>query len=319
MTTVQVLGPSASTDDSLPTDVAQLCVISRQQRQCFAARIGTSAFLWHAGRKWSEGCVRGGVEDEEPRELRVRAMAVDHEGGLLLAAEEGGIFRTPGPLAAARQLPIPAASFVQLACGGSHCLALTQAGVVWSWGGGSSGQLGHGDGETTPTPKRLDLQPEGPAELPGRGPSRGPSHPPTPVASFRRLRKLEVMRARGVAAGRAHSAVVTVRGALYVFGAGGDGQLGLGLTTRADGLGSSLPLALDPLRRPHWTPTLLGPPPPTVVEGAAKAAKTAVAAAAAAAAATSLPTAAWQRARAFRAGRRRLETVSVTTRSWGRR
>ena len=53
-------------------------------------------------------------------ELRVTAMAVDHEGGLLLAAEEGGIFRTPGPLAAARQLPIPAANFVQLACGGPN-------------------------------------------------------------------------------------------------------------------------------------------------------------------------------------------------------
>jgi len=116
MTTVQLLGPSTSTNDSLPTDVAQLCVLSRQQRQCFAARIGTAAYLWHAGRKWSDGCVHG----DEPGELRVTAMAVDHEGGLLLASEEGGIFRTPGPLAAARQLPIPAAKFVQLACGGPN-------------------------------------------------------------------------------------------------------------------------------------------------------------------------------------------------------
>ena len=45
MTTVQLLGPSACTDDSLPTDVAQLCVLSRQQRQCFAARIGTAAYV----------------------------------------------------------------------------------------------------------------------------------------------------------------------------------------------------------------------------------------------------------------------------------
>lgn len=78
------------------------------------------------------------------------------------------------------------------------------------------------------------------------------------------------MRACGVAAGRAHSMVVTVRGALYVFGAGGDGQLGLGLTTRADELGSCLPTALDPMRRPHWTPTLLlGPPPLNAAAAAA--------------------------------------------------
>ena len=72
MTTVQLLGHE-SNDESLPTDVTQLCVVSRQQRQCFAARIGTAAFLWHAGSKWREGCVRCGVEDEKPRELPVRA------------------------------------------------------------------------------------------------------------------------------------------------------------------------------------------------------------------------------------------------------
>ena len=72
MTTVQLLGPSASTDDSLPTDVAQLCVLSRQQRQCFAARIGTAAYLWHAGRKWSDGRVRG----DDPGELRPSSLGI---------------------------------------------------------------------------------------------------------------------------------------------------------------------------------------------------------------------------------------------------
>ncbi len=29
-------------------------------------------------------------------------------------------------------------------CGKEHCLLLTEHGQVWSWGGGSRGQLGHG-------------------------------------------------------------------------------------------------------------------------------------------------------------------------------
>ena len=31
-----------------------------------------------------------------------------------------------------------------IACGKEHCLLLTEHGQVWSWGGGSRGQLGHG-------------------------------------------------------------------------------------------------------------------------------------------------------------------------------
>jgi len=31
-----------------------------------------------------------------------------------------------------------------VACGKEHCLLLTEHGQVWSWGGGSRGQLGHG-------------------------------------------------------------------------------------------------------------------------------------------------------------------------------
>jgi alpha-tubulin suppressor-like RCC1 family protein len=36
-------------------------------------------------------------------------------------------------------------SISMLACGGAHVIALTSGGKVFTWGRGSSGQLGHGD------------------------------------------------------------------------------------------------------------------------------------------------------------------------------
>ena len=37
-----------------------------------------------------------------------------------------------------------------------HSLALTADGVVWSWGGGSSGRLGHGDTQDQLLPKKIE-------------------------------------------------------------------------------------------------------------------------------------------------------------------
>ncbi len=244
MTTAQTFGASASSD-SLPKDVAQLSVRSTDAHRHLAARIGTGAFLWQQSQPFSseQHRIHGVVDGEEPHELSVRTMAIDHEGGLLLAAEECGLWLTSGPLAVACQLPTPpAVSFVQLACGGSHCLALAQGGVAWSWGRGSSGQLGHGDGTDRQQPQAVELQPEQAA------------------AQFRRP---EVVKVSAIAAGQAHSAFATAGGELLVCGAGGDGQLGLGQTAGAAAVG------LDPSRRPRWSPTPLGPPQSTVVSAAA--------------------------------------------------
>ncbi len=41
----------------------------------------------------------------------------------------------------------------RIACGSKHSLALTDAFEVFSWGLGSSGQLGHGDAPTIPSPQ----------------------------------------------------------------------------------------------------------------------------------------------------------------------
>ena len=43
-----------------------------------------------------------------------------------------------------------------LSAGAYHSLALTADGAVWSWGGGGSGKLGHGDEQRQLLPKKVE-------------------------------------------------------------------------------------------------------------------------------------------------------------------
>jgi len=90
----------------------------------------------------------------------------------------------------------------QCAVGAHHFLAVDRAGSVWSWGRNTHGQLGVGS------------------------PSRGTAHAPP-----RRIRSLR--RAVAVAAGHFHSLVLDADGAVFAFGLGADGRLGLGHSLNA--------------------------------------------------------------------------------------
>ncbi|KAF3333961.1 RCC1 and BTB domain-containing protein 1-like protein [Carex littledalei] len=88
---------------------------------------------------------------------------------------------------------------VQVACGEYHTAAISDSGEVYTWGLGSMGQLGHcslqsGDKELIP----------------------------------RRVVSLEGTPIREVTCGGVHTCAVTERGALYAWGGGHVGQLGLG-------------------------------------------------------------------------------------------
>ncbi|KAJ4823257.1 hypothetical protein Tsubulata_042381 [Turnera subulata] len=83
-----------------------------------------------------------------------------------------------------------------LACGGAHVLALTSCGRVFSWGRGTSGQLGHGEMVS--------------------------SIHPNPVIS------LETLCITQVSAGWSHSGFVSDSGSLFTCGDGSFGQLGHG-------------------------------------------------------------------------------------------
>ncbi|XP_023645360.1 ultraviolet-B receptor UVR8 isoform X2 [Capsella rubella] len=87
-------------------------------------------------------------------------------------------------------------SISMLACGGAHVIALTSGGKVFTWGRGSSGQLGHGDILSTSLPK--------------------------PVSFFDDCVIIQA------AAGWSHSGFVSDSGCLFTCGNGTFGQLGHG-------------------------------------------------------------------------------------------
>lgn len=78
-------------------------------------------------------------------------------------------------------------------CGKEHCLLLTEHGQVFSWGGGSRGQLGHGTLNGEEKPKLVSA--------------------------------LDGMRIKKIAAGGWHSAVLSQYDDLYMFGWNESGQL----------------------------------------------------------------------------------------------
>ena len=137
---------------------------------------------------------------------------------------------------------------VAVSAGGSHSLALTADGAVWSWGRGGEGQLGHGDQQSQLLPKKVEL-------LGGRrvvAVSAGSDHSLALSADgavwswgsgfFGKLghgdqqrqllpKKIEAsagQRVVAVSAGDAHSLALTADGALWSWGYGALGQLGHG-------------------------------------------------------------------------------------------
>ncbi|CAK9041434.1 Acetate/butyrate--CoA ligase AAE7, partial [Durusdinium trenchii] len=93
---------------------------------------------------------------------------------------------------------------VQIACGDAHTVALSREGLLYSWGGGGCGQLGHS--ETSKMPKDED----------------GCPYQLTP----RVVEHLRPHVVSSVACGKAHTIAVSQRGRMFTWGAGACGQLG---------------------------------------------------------------------------------------------
>jgi alpha-tubulin suppressor-like RCC1 family protein len=137
---------------------------------------------------------------------------------------------------------------VSASCGEQHTAVRTQGGTLYTFGGGSDGQLGHGDGISCMQPKRVG------GALDGKRITRvacGSGHVAVVVAdgqlftfgrgggrlghagmdnglSPKLVDALSSVVVREVACGAMHTAVVCENGALYTFGRGSEGQLGHG-------------------------------------------------------------------------------------------
>ena len=85
---------------------------------------------------------------------------------------------------------------VSVSAGCGHSLALAADGAVWSWGGGGSGRLGHGDAQTEWQPKKIEA--------------------------------FAGQRVVAVSAGDGHSLARTADGAVFTWGKGEAGCLGHG-------------------------------------------------------------------------------------------
>lgn len=96
---------------------------------------------------------------------------------------------------------------VSLSCGGTHTLAATEDGLVWSWGFGWSGQLGNGN--------------------------RDAKSEPTVVNQLLLLKALSNNLPAQAEAGGDHSLALTAAGDVYAWGANLYGQLGFGYNSSA--------------------------------------------------------------------------------------
>ena len=105
---------------------------------------------------------------------------------------QGPVFRVHRPA----RVPAGGLRFISVATHSFHTLALTASGEVYSFGHGGCGQLGHGDQESSATPRRVDAL----------------------AGAF----------VVAVSCGQQHSLALTDRGAPYAFGSGFGGKTGLG-------------------------------------------------------------------------------------------
>ena len=137
---------------------------------------------------------------------------------------------------------------VSVAAGDAHSLALTAGGAVWSWGWGSTGQLGHGDGQTQWQPKNVEafagqrviavsaglghslaLAADGSVWSWGQGGWCRLGHGDGQNQMLpKKVEALAGRRVVAVSAGAYHSLALSADGSVWSWGHGGNGRLGHG-------------------------------------------------------------------------------------------
>ncbi|RLN96125.1 hypothetical protein BBJ28_00006483 [Nothophytophthora sp. Chile5] len=141
----------------------------------------------------------GDNEDKKISPVTTIVSAATSNGSLAVATTRGGMntFLSPHLVEElALEKALHRTTIVTVACGAQHSLAITDGGELYTWGSGEDGRLGHGDMRDRVVPRKV----------------------------------MSLLRERVVHAscGGAHTAVLTAKGAVFTFGRGRNGRLGLG-------------------------------------------------------------------------------------------
>jgi E3 ubiquitin-protein ligase HERC4 len=171
-------------------------------------------------------------------------------GQLGLGPNAGAKISVPQPIECLLSLPI---RFI--ACGGNHCILVSNSGAVYAWGQNLKGQLGLGDTENRPYPTQIRslrnqkitfvacgaehtvcLTEDGGVFSFGSGQYGQLGHGSKNEEQLpRKVIELMGTEVSQIACGQRHTlALVPTRGRLYAFGLGGSGQLGNSVFTGAN-------------------------------------------------------------------------------------
>jgi alpha-tubulin suppressor-like RCC1 family protein len=126
-----------------------------------------------------------------------------HPDTTLMPKDEDGCPFQPEP----RVVESLNVSVRHICCGKAHTVAVTEEGLLYTWGAGACGQLGHPDTSVFPFDE-----------------DGYPYHPTPKLVAALKYVKLTM-----AACGDVHTLVLSEDGAIYCFGGGSFGQLGLGV------------------------------------------------------------------------------------------
>lgn len=222
------------------------------------AVIDSTGCLWTFGRGWLGHDSRPTLAQVTPCKVTMHSDAklVDvscGEGHTAVLTDAGALYtfglNTVGQLGDPRRsAPTPcmlehpvfrASGVVQVACGRAHTVVLTGLGAVYSWGDGSSGQLGHdeyppmmreiGDAPSyCSEPRLVDMPPPPVSARVQKKLTHGTGEPePAPLLPEDRAERQQE-RAVEICCGAAHTVARLASGRLVSWGAGSWGRLGQG-------------------------------------------------------------------------------------------
>jgi alpha-tubulin suppressor-like RCC1 family protein len=204
------LGTTVPTPAPTAVGTAEWSDVSAGNAHSCGVQTGATLWCWGSNARSQLGLGRGGITQTRGEPTSVSAAAgwtqvaagSDHTcalqaPGVLWCWGDNGAGQLGTGDTATRTLPwfIEGTVWREVTAGGRHSCGVFGDGLILCWGDNASGQLGTGDRMPAPRPARVS----------GRG---GPW--------------------TTVSAGRAHTCAVDEAGAVYCWGAGADGRLGLG-------------------------------------------------------------------------------------------